>query len=53
MAARDPLTRRVTHEVTNQPPPLVDVNLYETDPALREALHREGAGWAEAAPAST
>ncbi len=48
MAARDPLTRRTTHEVTNQPPPLVDVNLYETDPALREALHREGAGWAEA-----
>ena len=48
MAARDPLTRRATHEVTNQPPPLVDVNLYETDPALREALHREGAGWAEA-----
>ena len=47
MAARDPITRLATHEVTNQPPPLVDCNLYDTDPALKEALHREGAGWAE------
>jgi len=36
-----------THEVTNQPPPLVGWNLYGADPALAEALHREGAGWAE------
>jgi putative acyl-CoA dehydrogenase len=32
--------------VTNQPPPLVDYNLFEADAPLREALEREGAGWA-------
>jgi putative acyl-CoA dehydrogenase len=37
-----------THEVTNQPPPLEGYNAYEQDRALVEALHREGAGWAEA-----
>ena len=37
-----------THDVFNQPPPLVDYNLYEGDAALREAVAREGAGWAEA-----
>ncbi len=47
MSARDPLVLLGTHEVTNQPPPLVDCNLYDADPALKEALHREGAGWAE------
>ncbi|HVC76737.1 MAG TPA: isovaleryl-CoA dehydrogenase [Candidatus Micrarchaeaceae archaeon] len=31
---------------TNQPPPLVDYNLFEADAPLREALEREGAGWA-------
>ncbi|MCP5419058.1 MAG: isovaleryl-CoA dehydrogenase [Gammaproteobacteria bacterium] len=36
-----------THEVFNQPPPLADINLYDQDIALREALHREGGGWAE------
>ena len=36
-----------THEVENQPPPLVDYNLFETDPVLVEGLHREGAEWAE------
>ncbi|TMD72023.1 MAG: DNA alkylation response protein [Chloroflexi bacterium] len=30
----------------NQPPPLVDYNLFESDPPLREALEREGASWA-------
>lgn len=30
----------------NQPPPLVDFNLFTTDRALREAVAREGAGWA-------
>jgi putative acyl-CoA dehydrogenase len=33
-------------EATNQPPPLVDYNLFEADAPLREALEREGAGWA-------
>ena len=35
-----------THEVFNQAPPFGDVNLYACDPALGEALVREGAGWA-------
>jgi putative acyl-CoA dehydrogenase len=35
-----------THEVLNQPPPLVGYDLYDADPALASALHREGAGWA-------
>jgi putative acyl-CoA dehydrogenase len=37
-----------THEVVNQPPPLVDYNVYEADRALVEAVRREGAEWAEA-----
>jgi putative acyl-CoA dehydrogenase len=36
-----------THEVLNQPPPLAGYDLYAADPVLAEALHREGAGWAE------
>ena len=36
-----------THEVTNQPPPFEDVDLFEGDAALREGLAREGGGWAE------
>jgi putative acyl-CoA dehydrogenase len=36
-----------THEVVNQPPPLVDYNLYAADRVLVEAVRREGAGWAE------
>ncbi|HMI82930.1 MAG TPA: isovaleryl-CoA dehydrogenase [Polyangiaceae bacterium] len=35
-----------THDVLNQSTPLVDYNLFETDPALVEAVQREGAGWA-------
>ncbi|MBI1777000.1 MAG: isovaleryl-CoA dehydrogenase [Proteobacteria bacterium] len=35
-----------THEVLNQPPPLVDYNLFAGDRALGEAVEREGAGWA-------
>jgi putative acyl-CoA dehydrogenase len=34
-----------THEVRNQPPPLVDHDI-AADPALLAALAREGAGWA-------
>ena len=37
-----------THEVQNQAPPFVNVNLYACDPALQEALVREGGGWAAA-----
>lgn len=38
--------RHVTHDVTNQPPPLLGYNLFETDRALAEGLEREGAAWA-------
>ncbi len=30
-----------THEVTNQPPPLVDNNLYDRDPIHGEVLHQD------------
>jgi len=36
-----------THEVANQPPPLVDYNLFAADRVLTEAVRREGAEWAE------
>jgi putative acyl-CoA dehydrogenase len=36
-----------THEVANQPPPLVDYNVFDTDCVLVEAVRREGAEWAE------
>ena len=39
----------MNHEVLNQPPPLVDYNLFSTDRALRAGVAREGAGWACAA----
>jgi len=35
-----------THEVANQPPPFLDVDLFAADAALMEAVEREGAGWA-------
>ena len=35
-----------THEVTNQPPPLVDYNVFEADRVMVEAVKREGADWA-------
>jgi putative acyl-CoA dehydrogenase len=35
-----------THEVTNQAPPLADLDLFGTDCALVEAVTREGADWA-------
>ncbi|MBX6740910.1 MAG: DNA alkylation response protein, partial [Acetobacteraceae bacterium] len=36
-----------THEVSNQPPPLADLDLFATDRPLVEAVAREGAGWAQ------
>ena len=36
----------MTHEVFNQPPPLVDYDLAYTDPVLVDAMAREGAAWA-------
>jgi len=35
-----------THAVFNQPPPLVDYNLFSTDPVLPAAMVRAGAAWA-------
>jgi putative acyl-CoA dehydrogenase len=35
------------HEVANQPPPLVDYNVFEADRPLVEAVRREGAEWAQ------
>ncbi len=44
-----PLSDRfVTHTVENQATPLVDYDAFATDPALQEALQREGGGWARA-----
>ena len=37
----------LSHDVLNQPPPLVDFNPFDAYPALGEALEREGGGWAE------
>ncbi len=34
-----------THEVLNQPPPLEGHNAFDADPALRDALEREGGGF--------
>jgi putative acyl-CoA dehydrogenase len=36
-----------THQVVNQPSPLVDYNVYAADRVLVEAVKREGADWAE------
>jgi putative acyl-CoA dehydrogenase len=36
----------VTHEVVNQPPPLVGYDVFGSDVALVEALERDGAPWA-------
>ena len=44
--------RFVTHAVENQAPPLAPYDLWATDRALREALAREGGGWAQGALAA-
>ncbi len=36
----------MSDDVLNQPPPLVDYNLFTADRALRDAVAREGADWA-------
>jgi putative acyl-CoA dehydrogenase len=46
MGATSPGADFATHEVLNQPSPLVDYDLYASDRALVEATEREGAGWA-------
>ncbi len=47
MNDRAVITQLTTHDVVNQPPPLVNINLYESNIVLKEALCREGADWAE------
>jgi putative acyl-CoA dehydrogenase len=37
--------RTETHEVINQSEPFVDVNVFDSDLALQEAVEREGGGW--------
>ncbi|NWG70189.1 MAG: acyl-CoA dehydrogenase family protein [Parvularculaceae bacterium] len=49
MAPRTPHIHLATHDVTNQPPPLEDVNLFETHAALKDAL--KAFGGARHAPA--
>ncbi|HET8711112.1 MAG TPA: isovaleryl-CoA dehydrogenase [Spongiibacteraceae bacterium] len=46
MSPRSPLTELPTHRVTNQPPPLENYNLFDTDHILVEGVAREGAAWA-------
>jgi putative acyl-CoA dehydrogenase len=44
MGPRRPRSHLETHEVTNQPPPFEDVNLYTGDRALQAAVKAAGAG---------
>ncbi|WP_169566640.1 acyl-CoA dehydrogenase family protein [Sneathiella limimaris] len=41
-----PMSGLPTHEVENQPAAMGDLNYLDIDPALREMIDREGAGWA-------
>src|SRR5690606_35067274 len=47
MATHAPITQLPTHAVQNQPPPLENINLFELDSALLDAVQREGAAWAQ------
>jgi putative acyl-CoA dehydrogenase len=42
MSALRPRSNLGTHDVTNQPPPFENINLFETDVPLREAVQRSG-----------
>ena len=42
-----PAVQSSTHTVFNQPPPLVNYNVFTQDAALAESVLREGAGWAQ------
>ena len=41
-----PIAELKTHVVSNQPPPLENYNLYESDVVLQAAVEREGGSWA-------
>ena len=47
MPTHSPQTSLRTHDVSNQPPPLVNYDAYAADLPLREAVAREGAAYAE------
>jgi putative acyl-CoA dehydrogenase len=47
MPTHDPIHTLRTHEVENQSRPLLDYDAWMSDVALREAVTREGGGWAE------
>lgn len=42
-----PHSANATHEVSNQPPPLKDYNLYESDACLKQAVQGSDGDWAE------
>ncbi|MEM8773193.1 MAG: acyl-CoA dehydrogenase family protein [Pseudomonadota bacterium] len=44
MAYRSPNADLATHQVTNQPPPLEDFNLFETDAGLKNVVEKSGGG---------
>ena len=48
MSSFRPVADLDTHEVTNQPPPLEDVNLFTGDRALLDAVRRTGGAQHEA-----
>ena len=48
MLRHDPRTQLSTHEVANQPPDLPALDLYAGDRPMRDAVEREGGGWAHA-----
>lgn len=45
MTGLNPRTELRTHSVENQPPPLWNVNAFDADLALKEAVEREGGNW--------
>jgi putative acyl-CoA dehydrogenase len=48
MIRHAPRTVLTTHDVANQPSEFVDINLYATDLAMREAVRREAGDWLDA-----
>ena len=42
-----PIKKLPTHEVENMPPYIGNQDLWKGDKNLRDAVNREGAGWAE------
>ena len=42
-----PIKQLPTHEVENMPPYMGNQDLWKNDKNLRDAVNREGAGWAE------